>query len=398
MEQNQAQNAGATTPKQPVTPSTTTPNLGDITSSKPNPLQNPAQQPVASKPQNIETEEPAVVTHELDVNPVMTIKAGKAIQQRVQIRCSVRRRPFTGGLPGSDPSDRQYKIGASLNALSKKCLKGVDGALEKVVMPRIIGIGANEPSFQREVDEYWNNIGVIIPSDEEAGKEEDKGKIINISFLVSGSLLKESIDMASNIEAKFNIISTGLIENTISIENEDMYFDFIFLGYCLKNKEVANDVDLMWYSPKIRYYILNKAITTAKKYNIIELKEKARPLFAELKNDDMKLNAMLMMFNLLPDAYVTTMDKVVALDEVYDKTAESLNAFISFAKDSDLDLKYLIKLAVKKNKITNHTGTEAYYYNQILLGKTLNDTVLFLKDLQPENQNIRKALEREVKE
>ena len=92
------------------------------------------------------------------------------------------------------------------------------------------------------------------------------------------------------------------------------------------------------------------------------------------------------------------MDKVVALDEVYDKSAESLHAFITFAKDADLDLKYLIKLAVKKNKITNHTGTEAYYYNQILLGRTLDDTVLFLKELQPENQNIRKALEREIKE
>ena len=83
---------------------------------------------------------------------------------------------------------------------------------------------------------------------------------------------------------------------------------------------------------------------------MIELKDKARPLFSELKNDDMKLNAMLMMFNLLPSAYTTAMDKVVALDEVYDKSAESLHAFITFAKDADLDLKYLIKLAVKNNK------------------------------------------------
>lgn len=354
--------------------------------------------PVVPSVQNTPDEQLVKKVDSMDVNPVYQAKENKAVTHRIQIRCSIRRKPFNGGLPGTDPADRQYKIGASLNPLSKKCLKGIDGTLERIVMPRIIGIGATESSFQKEVEEYWNNIGVIIPADEEAGKEEDKGKVLSISFIVRGTLLKETIEAESDIEKKYNIIAKGIVDETIDIETEDMNFDFVFLGYCLRNKEVANDVSLMWYSPKIKYYIFNKAITTARRYNLIQLKDQARPLFAELRNDDMKLNAMLMMFNLLPSAYTSTMDKVVALDEVYDKSSESLANFISFAKDADLDLKYLIKLSVKKNKITNHTGTEAYYYNQILLGKTLNDTVLFLKELQPENQNIRKALEREVKE
>lgn len=397
MEQNQNPNAGVNTPKpQTNTGTNPAPSLESIGT------QNPIQQAQTSleKPPvtSSDPEQTATVNHGMTVNPVMQEKDNKAVSHRIQIRCSIRRKPFNGGLPGSDPADRTYKIGSSLNVMSKKCLKGVDGELEKRIMPIIIGVGATEPNFQREVDEYWNNMGVIIPSDEEAGKEEDKGKVLNLVFNVRGTLLKENIEKEITIESKFASISAGIIDGVIDIENTDMYFDFIFLGFCLKNKEVANDVDLMWYSPKIKYYIFNKAITTTKKYNIIELKDKARPLFSELKHDDLKLNAMLMMFNLLPSAYTTTMDKVVALDEVYDKTAESLNAFISFAKDHDLELKYLIKLAVKKNKITNHSGTEAYYYNNILLGKTLQETVLFLKDDHPENQNIRKALEREVKE
>lgn len=392
MEQNQNQTAGNNLPKNPIqqAPPAASPNLDNIgTTVKQEPSVN------LEKPK---TGDPASITHNLDVNPVVQAKDNSAITHKLQIKCSIRRKPFMGGLPGTDPADRQYKIGASLNINSKKPLKGIEGSLESIIMPKIISIGANEPSFQREIEDYWNNIGVIIPPDEDAGKEEEKGKVINLSFTVRGTLLKESIDRESNIENKLAIISKGIIDKTIDIEKEDMYFDFIFLCYCLKNKEVANDVDKMYYSPKIKYYVFNKAITTAKKYNIIKLKDDARPLFEAIRNDDMKLNAMLMMFNMLPSAYADTMDKVVALDEVYDKNAESLTSFITFAKDADLDIKYLIKLAVKKNKITILAGTDSHYYNQILLGRNINDTVLFLKDPQPENQNIRKALEREVKD
>lgn len=372
------------------------PTNGSTNTPEPNKPQSPTN--VGTTANAPKQEQGATPDHNLNVNPVVAAKLNPAISHRVNIRCSIRRKPYNGGLPGSDPADRRFKIGASFNAVSKKALKGVDGKLETIIMPKIIGIASNEHNFQREVDDYWNNIGVLIPADEDAPKEEDKGKVLNIDFIVQGSLLKESLDSETNIETKYAILSKGIVDGTITIDSDDSYFDFAFLGYILRNKEVANDASLMWYSPKIKYYVYNKAISTAKKYNIIELKDTARPLFAEIKTDDNKLNAILMMFNLLPSAYPTTMDKVIALDEVYDKTEESLRKFIEFARDSDLDLKYLVKLASKKNKITNHTGTEAYYYNQILLGKTLNDTVLFLKDLQPENQNIRKALEREVKD
>lgn len=392
MEQNQNQPTGTNTPKTGAqqAPPATTPdltNLGTTVATTPSiTLEKP------------KAEESATITHNLDVNPVTQAKDNTAITHKIQIRCNIRRKPFMGGLPGTDPVDRQYKIGASLNINSKKPLKGIEGELEAIIMPKIISIASHEPSFQRQVEDYWNNIGVIIPPDEDAGKEEHKGKIIDLTFTVRGTLLKESIDRETNIENKLAIISKGIIDKTIDIEKEDMYFDFVFLCYCIRNKEVANDVEKMYYSPKIKYYVFNKAITTAKKYNVIKLKDDARPLFEAIRNDDMKLNAMLMMFNLLPSAYTTTMDKVVALDEVYDKNAESLTMFITFAKDADLDLKYLIKLAVKKNKITILAGTDSHYYNQILLGRNINDTVLFLKDPQPENQNIRKALEREVKD
>ena len=39
-----------------------------------------------------------------------------------------------------------------------------------------------------------------------------------------------------------------------------------------------------------------------------------------------------------------------------------------------------------------------FYYNQVILGKNINEAVLFLKDDASENRNIKSDLEREVKE
>ena len=362
---------------------------------------NPVPQPnTNSTPSTTNSSVPPIeqLAPQMDVNPVMQVKTRDDIRHKLNIRCSIRRKPTTGGLPGYDSADRIFKIGASINPLSKKALKGVDGMLEKVLMPSILGIAPTEASFQKEIDEYWNNIGVIIPPDEEAGKEEDKGKVIALTFYVQGTTLKESIERATSIEEKFNIMGDAIIKGYLEFERDEMVFEYILLGYCLKNKEVANEASQMWYSPKIKYYIFDKQLVSTKKFNLIQLKDVARPLFSELINDDNKLNAMLMMFNMLPDAYNSSMDKVVALDEVYDKTESSLNQFISFAKDNDLNLKYLIKLAVKKNKLTNTPGTESYYYNSILLGRSIAEVVLFLKDDAVENRNIRLTLEKEVKE
>ena len=98
------------------------------------------------------------------------------------------------------------------------------------------------------------------------------------------------------------------------------------------------------------------------------------------------------------DKKLGLVDEVIALDSEYSKSPETMQKFVDYASDENLDLKYLIKLATKKGKVTNPSNTDAYYYNQVLLGKNINEAVLFLKDDASENRNIKSALEREVKE
>ena len=317
---------------------------------------------------------------------------------RVPIQCAIRRKLSLVGLPGADPNERIYKLGSSLDSKTGKNLKGIEGELEKKYMPSIIGINYTDNHFQKEINEYWGNIGVLIPADESHLREDEKGKVIRFTILVKGKALKETIEGEGDIEKKLNIINSGIEKGIINLEQESDISDYLLLNFALKNKEVAKDISLANNSPKIKYYLFNKNIAVKQRMNIIQLKSKAMDLFTEVQNDDNKVNALLVMFGLLPTDFDTAMDRVIALDAEYSKSPETMQKFVDYASDEDLDLKYLIKLATKKGKVTNPSNTDAYYYNQVLLGKNINEAVLFLKDDASENRNIKSALEREVKE
>ena len=64
-------------------------------------------------------------------------------------------------------------------------------------MPSIIGINYTDNHFQKEINEYWGNIGVLIPADESHLREDEKGKVIRFTILVKGKALKETIEGAS---------------------------------------------------------------------------------------------------------------------------------------------------------------------------------------------------------
>lgn len=343
---------------------------------------------------------PVATSSASTVHPTQTVNPVQLTNTvyRVPIQCAIRRKLSLIGLPGADPNERIYKLGSSLDIKTGKNLKAIEGELEKKYMPSIIGINSSDNHFQKEVNEYWGNIGVLIPADETHLREDEKGKVIRFTILVTGAALKELIEQEGDIEKKMNIINNNILKDLVSLERESDISDYLLLNFALKNKEVAKDVSLANNSPKIKYYLFNKNIAVKQRMNIIELKAKAMDMFTTVQQNDDKVNALLVMFGLLPTDFDTAMDRVIALDAEYSKSPETMQKFVDYAKDEDLELKYLIKLATKKGKITNPSNTDAYYYNQILLGKTINEAVLYLKDDNAENKNIKSALEREIKE
>ena len=327
-------------------------------------------------------------------NPVQALDK----KYRITIQCAIRRKLSLVGLPGANPAERVYRLGSCIDIKTSKNLKGVEGAVEKLLMPQIIGINSTDNNFQTKINEYWGDIGVLIPADEDHLKEDEKGKVIRFSIIVTGSVLKQTIEGENDIERKVAIINKGLADNTISFELESDVPDFLLLSFALRNKEVAKDISLVNNSPKIKYYLFNKTTAVKQRWNVIELKQKAMEMFTTIQNDDNKVNSLLIMFNLLPTDYDTAMDRVIALDAEYSKSVETMQRFVDYASDENLELKYIIKLATKKGKLNSPSNTDAYYYGQILLGKNIDEAVLYLKSDEPENKGIRSTIEREIKE
>ena len=128
-----------------------------------------------------------------------------------RIECAIRRKPNTIGLPGQDPAERTYRIGASLDNKTRGNLKGITDLLETKFMPEIIGLSINDPLYRKGIEDYWSSISKVVPHDEITLKEHEKGLVIKIEFHVIGKSRKESFDALPSIVAKVEQLNKLLV-------------------------------------------------------------------------------------------------------------------------------------------------------------------------------------------
>ena len=108
-----------------------------------------------------------------------------AVNREVIIKCAIRRKPnLPKGIPGESPLSRSYKLAAGLARGGRGPVKGIEGDLERIIMPQVVNVTSAEPDFFNKVSAYWNDIGVVIPSDEESNTKE-KGKVVEVRALLS---------------------------------------------------------------------------------------------------------------------------------------------------------------------------------------------------------------------
>lgn len=320
----------------------------------------------------------------------------------ITIEVAIRRKPGMTGLPGLNPAERIYWLGAALDIRTKGNLKGIVGELEKTFMPSIVGHSHNAPEFKAKVEEYWSSFGVKVPHDEEFLKPHKRGVPIKIQVNVTGSLLKNRIDKVSSIEDKMNIINEALVtlnnntnSNFASLLDESIS-DFLLLNFALKHSRVANNFEDIGKSPKIEFYIYEKSNAIKAADKDIKNKTKAMALYQSLTGDDRKIDAVLILFKESPGDYDDEMEKLIKIFELYNLSTQNLNNFISFVQDESWETKYLINLAVIKGKLSNPVNTTAYYYNQTMIGRTLDDAVLELNSDKENMKAIKNTLLKEV--
>lgn len=299
------------------------------------------------------------------------------------------------GLPGEEYDARNYRVGSSLDRQTGKTLKGINGNLEKLLMPQIVATSDNAYEFMSRVDTYWSNIGVPIPADDVNKEEVEQGKVLDIKFKVAYTVLKDRFFSQPSITTKIAYLCNILERGEAELEYQSIG-DFLLLTYCLKYSRVANDIKDVNKSGNIYFYLYEKSSAIATKLTALEKKNKANQLFASIQNDEAKLNSALLALKQDYTLYKTLEEKVLKVDEVYNVNDTTRDTFILTVEDKNWKTKYLILTAVNTGRLRNLPNTTIYYYNDKMIGNSLDETVHFLNSPDADNVQILATLEREI--
>lgn len=301
-------------------------------------------------------------------------------QYECSIQCAIRRKAGMQVLPGQDPAEQVYRIGASLDGKTRGNLKGITGLLEQAYMPEVIGHSANDPKFRVQVEDYWSSIGKPVPPDEPFLKGHEMGIKISIRFIITGKKRKEKFEALNNVEEKIAYLKE-LLEHplkdksknpVLAVLDSSSVSDFLMLSYCLLYSRVANSYADIHKSPKIQFYIFEKDVAVKSQLNSIDLRNKAMSVFQDLIEDETKMDAVLLMYGDNPREFETLSDKIIAIDDHYNKKPiDNMQKLVDFAGDALWETKYLIQKAIKLNKLKNPANTSSVYYGDQILGTTL---------------------------
>ena len=114
-------------------------------------MDNPTpQQAKPTQQSNAQANTGVKQTEQPKTNPAQSLDQ----KYRINVQCAIRRKPTLIGLPGADPNERIYRIGSCLDIKTSKNLKGIEGELEKMLMPNIIGINSTDNHFQQHINDY----------------------------------------------------------------------------------------------------------------------------------------------------------------------------------------------------------------------------------------------------
>lgn len=307
-------------------------------------------------------------------------------EHRSVVELSIRRKQIIG-LPGDDTTLHRLKIGSSLKGTGP--LRGLNYDEERKYLPEIVGMSPTDNEWRKTLINYWSNIAVDVPADGVGtGKLQGKPLIFTVAFGTATE--KENFERVLSLEEKAELSQKGEVIEGIA--------DYVLFRYCLLYNKVANKFEDIGKSPKILFYLYSKATETRVEHNAFKLRVKANTLFTQVLMDEDVVDAVLLMFRQDLKEFETLQDKHLALEGLLKTKAAD---FIKFMEDSNLKVKATIKRAVEARIIHNPPNTDSYYYgenNEVTLGTTLIDAVIFWKSDEKHNKEIVEAINARLKQ
>lgn len=295
-------------------------------------------------------------------------------------------------LPGDDSSLANVKLGASMKGNAP--LRGLSYKEEIKYLPEIVGYSPNDQDWRKVTKEYWNNISVPIPADGITA-EELQGKILEFTVAFENEATKQKFEEALEFEEKAAILMEADEKGTAEVI--EGIGDYVLFRYSLVYGRVANSSKDIRKSPKIRFYLHSKQNEVRYAHKTFKLRVEANNKFTSILDNEKAIDALLLLFKQDLRIFSSLQDKHLVLETFVKNQPQQ---FLNYINDSALIIKALIQKGVADGIINNPTNTDSYYYgesNEICLGTTLTNAVLFFKSPEPENKKIVEAIKAQIK-
>lgn len=248
-----------------------------------------------------------------------------------------------------------WKIGASIR--NNTVNRGLSLDEEEKYLPQIIGIKPSSEHWEKATRDYWNNISVKVP---EAGLK------LEIGFKYKS---KEDADRNQN-------------GTPININ------DYVLYKYCLEYAHVANHIDLIGASPKIRFYIFDQEEEKKAKTSQFKVRSEAMKLYLETLADRSLVDDILNIYKF----DTTKMDEDEKSMILETKVKDTPESFLLILKDDMLKYKSFVNKCLHSGKLTQVPNTETIVFGSDVIGNTIAEAAIYLKSKSATNLKVYETL------
>jgi len=261
----------------------------------------------------------------------------------------VLRREQVSHLPTEVINESKVFLGSHF--VRRQPLKGLSDEEERKYLPRILGISPEHPEFERRSQDFWAEMGFLVPS---------SGVVLDVTKNEDGT--------PYNLE------------------------DWIKYQWALKHKLVAINEQELLRDPRKKFYIRDPQEQDRLKNATIQSMKAADVEFIKATKDPAKARRIIRMMTktVNPD----TLNDAQAENVLYDIKQKDPVTFYKIASDSKLDVKAEIMELVELD-VLRKIGNQVIYIDDII-AETFDDAVIWYQN--PKNSSIVATLKAKLNE
>lgn len=244
------------------------------------------------------------------------------------------------GVVGESARDYLLAIGSSFAGPNSGVLLGrtiFTAEEERMYMPGVVGVQPSHQEWDNILNEYWKNLYVKVPYD---------GLSLEVGFTYYSETDKKPI----------------------SLDN------FVLYKYCLKYSQVANSIDDINMSNKIRFYLMESTYVQSSKLKAKELRDRVFKLRLEMEQDIEKMKSLIILTG------NPVSDKLEDLQLMLATIAENDPAkFLELARDKQLMERAFVERLIRNGICSRPLNSTLVMYDGTVIGNNLTEAAGWLK-------------------